>query len=76
MMKILLDAGHGINTPGKRSPLWPDGSQLLEFEFNRDIVRRVASELSRMHLHYEIITPEINDIPLLERGVALIHTLE
>ena len=36
----LLDPGHGIDTPGKRSPLWPDGTQLMEFEFNRDIVRR------------------------------------
>ena len=38
MMMILLDNGHGCDTPGKRSPVWPDGRQLLEWEFNRDIV--------------------------------------
>ena len=40
-MIVLLDNGHGgiINgeyqTPGKRSPVWADGSQLFEGEFNR-----------------------------------------
>lgn len=27
---ILLDNGHGEDTKGKRSPVWKDGSQLLE----------------------------------------------
>ena len=40
MITILLDNGHGNDTPGKRSPIWPDGSQLLEWQFNRDIVTR------------------------------------
>ena len=35
MITILLDNGHGCDTPGKRSPVWPDGRQLLEWEFNR-----------------------------------------
>lgn len=30
-MKIVIDAGHGPNTPGKRSP---DG--MWEFEFNQE----------------------------------------
>mgnify|MGYP000817767973 FL=1 len=36
-MKILIDNGHGRATAGKRSPVWPDGKQLFEYEFNRDI---------------------------------------
>ena len=43
MVKILLDNGHGYDTPGKRSPIWPDGSQLFEWEFNR--VDKIASKL-------------------------------
>ena len=31
-MKVLLDNGHGENTPGKRSPKWSDGSQLKTYE--------------------------------------------
>ena len=42
---IILENGHGSQTPGKRSPIWGDGSQLLEWEFNRDIVRRIAAML-------------------------------
>ena len=41
-MKILLDNGHGEETPGKCSPVWPDGSRLREYEFARDIVRRIT----------------------------------
>jgi hypothetical protein len=38
---VILDAGHGYNTKGKRSPVWSDGSQLFEWEFNRDVVKRI-----------------------------------
>ena len=43
----LLDPGHGgfidgvYQTAGKRSPEFPDGSQLYEGEFNRDVVARI-----------------------------------
>lgn len=63
----LLDNGHGQNTPGKRSPVWADGSQLFEWEFNRDIVRRIADKLDDMAIRYEILTPETNDVSLQER---------
>ena len=39
---VILDAGHGVDTPGKRSPVWKDGTQLFEWEFNRSIVNRVS----------------------------------
>ena len=42
---VILDNGHGEETAGKRSPVWGDGSQLFEWEFNRDIVRRIAAML-------------------------------
>ena len=34
---VIIDAGHGPETPGKRSPIWSDGKQLLEYEMNRKI---------------------------------------
>jgi len=64
---IILDNGHGKDTPGKRSPVWPDGSQLFEYEFNRNIVKRIAAGLRRSKIRYHILVPEINDIPLPER---------
>lgn len=63
----LLDNGHGQNTSGKRSPVWADGSQLFEWEFNRDIVRRIAAKLDDLAIRYEILTPERNDVSLQER---------
>lgn len=65
---IILDAGHGINTPGKRSPIWGDGSQLFEWEFNRDIVRRIAEKLQADGIPYRVLVPEENDVSLTERA--------
>lgn len=62
-MTILLDPGHGSDTPGKRSP---DG-RFREYAFNRDIAARVASELTSLGLNAEIIVPELTDVPLKER---------
>ncbi|MEQ2528805.1 N-acetylmuramoyl-L-alanine amidase [Bacillaceae bacterium CLA-AA-H227] len=41
-MKILIDAGHGYNTPGKRSP---DG--MREYEFNRVVASYAKSLLEK-----------------------------
>ena len=63
-MTILLDPGHGSDTPGKRSP---DG-RFREYAFNRDIAARVASELTSLGLNAENIVPELTDVPLKERA--------
>lgn len=44
-----------------------DGSQLLEWEFNRDIVRRIAAMLKAEGIKFEILVPEDNDVSLPER---------
>lgn len=66
-MRILLDNGHGENTPGKRSPVWPDGTQLYEYEFNRDIARRVHNALRGRGVDCELLLRENVDVPLSER---------
>jgi N-acetylmuramoyl-L-alanine amidase len=72
--QIILDNGHGCNTPGKRSPIWSDGSRLLEWEFNRDIVRRTAGLLRMENVRPFILVPELRDIPLAER-IARVNRL-
>jgi N-acetylmuramoyl-L-alanine amidase len=64
---IILDNGHGVDTPGKRSPVWPDGSQLFEYEFNRDVVQRIASQLGDENIPCYLLVPELRDIGLPER---------
>lgn len=65
---VLLDNGHGKETAGKRSPIWSDGSQLFEWEFNRDIVRRIAEKLQADGIPYRVLVPEENDVSLTERA--------
>lgn len=65
---VLLDNGHGKETAGKRSPVWSDGSQLFEWEFNRDIVRRISEKLEADGIPYRILVPEETDISLTERA--------
>ena len=72
-MIILLDNGHGgiidstYQTEGKQSPLWDNGKQLFEGEFNRSIVNRLIEKLQLHNIKYVNITPEYTDIPLEER---------
>lgn len=67
-LHIIFDAGHGCNTPGKRSPVWADGKQLLEWEFNRDIVKRTCNILDKKGVSYDIISYEREDISLTTRA--------
>ncbi len=53
-----IDAGHGALTAGKRSPVLPDGRQLLEYEFNRDVTRRIFEALDRLGVAYYNVVPE------------------
>lgn len=72
-MIVLLDNGHGslINaeyqTDGKRSPIWNDGSQLFEGEFNRAIVNGIIQQLTRLKIPYVNIAPEYRDVRLETR---------
>ncbi len=62
-MKILIDNGHGVNTPGKRSP---DGL-FREYRYCREIAAAVVEELQRQGYDAERIVPEEEDISLAER---------
>ena len=62
-MKILIDNGHGIETPGKRSP---DGV-LREYAWNRLIAGRIVERLIERSYDAELLVPEETDISLAER---------
>lgn len=62
-MKIVIDAGHGPSTPGKRSP---DG--MKEYDFNRAVAAEMKKELEK----YKGVTvylahDDSRDVPLSER---------
>lgn len=62
-MKICIDAGHGIETAGKRSP---NGSY-LEYEFNRDVAARIKAHLERCGLQTVLTCTGERDVPLSDR---------
>lgn len=71
---VLVGMGHGIDTPGKRSPVWDDGSQLFEWEFNRDVGTKFSYYLAASHIS-SIRFPTVDrDVPLEERS-ALVNEL-
>lgn len=59
-MKILIDNGHGIDTPGKRSP---DG-ELREYRYNREIASALVAGLREKGFDASLLVPEDDDISL------------
>ena len=55
---ILLDGGHGVNTPGKQSP---DGL-LKEYAYAREIVKRIFNSLKELGYEPYILVPETDDV--------------
>lgn len=70
-MKVILDAGHGINTPGKGSPYALHGVEpglyLKEYQYNRWIVDAIARELKLRGVQVEKLVKDDFDMPLSER---------
>lgn len=61
--KIILSPGHGINTPGKRSP----DESLMEWKFNRDLVRRISEKLTEAKIDHVLLEMGNTDVTLQGR---------
>ena len=66
-MKILIDAGHGIDTPGKRSP---DGA-FLEYLWNRQVADLVLARLRAGGYDADLVVTETNDVTLRTRAMRV-----
>ena len=66
-MKILVDPGHGIDTPGKRSP---DGL-FREYLFNRQVADLVLERLKWRNIDASLVVTETNDISLRTRAMRV-----
>lgn len=69
-MKVLIDNGHGIDTPGKRSP---DG-KFREYLWNREVAQLVLEGLLEMGVDAQLVVRETNDVSLRNR-VNRINTI-
>lgn len=60
---VMLDAGHGCNTPGKSSPIFDDGiTQLKEYAYVRDIAYSVYNKLISQGYRCYITHPEVEEL--------------
>ena len=62
-MKILIDPGHGIDTPGTRSP---DGL-FLEYLWNRQVADLILEGLVSAGIDASLVVTETNDVSLRNR---------
>ena len=71
----ILDPGHGgldpetneYVTPGKRSPIWKNGTQYFEGVGNRDIVKRILKKCREENIIAIDVANSWEDIPLSTR---------
>lgn len=69
-MNILIDNGHGVNTPGKQSP---DG-RLREYAWARKCAAQLKAALTAKGYKATLITPEQTDVKLQTR-VARVNSI-
>lgn len=67
LFTVFLDPGHGYDTPGKRSPVFDDGFQLLEWEWTRKLATYVGFKLNEAGVSTRDLVPEKRDICLQSR---------
>ncbi|MGB3547047.1 MAG: N-acetylmuramoyl-L-alanine amidase [Saprospiraceae bacterium] len=70
-----LDNGHGNLSPGKRSPVLPEGKRFYEYEFNRDIVARIERSLRLEGVKYFVVVPEVRVGNFLNTRVLRANTV-
>lgn len=65
---VFLDAGHGINTAGKRSPRFGDKKDyMLEYEFNISLCIMLYKLLRDNKIDAQFSSNDLTDLPLKDR---------
>lgn len=60
---VCIDAGHGVDTKGKRSP----DESLREYKYCRDIAKQLSVRLERVGIGTYIVVPEEYDLSINNR---------
>ena len=65
---VCIDDGHGLETPGKRTPFFPGGKKFMhENEFNRAVADLLKANLERCGFDTLMVAPGDADTPLKTR---------
>lgn len=68
---VLLDNGHGKNTPGKRGPKLENGKQVVEWSYVREIVNGIAKQLYKEGIPYYLVHPEDEEFGSQSKDLVL-----
>lgn len=70
-IRVLVDSGHGSNTPGKGSPYSLYGVKpalkFREWEWTREVADMLVAALRECDINAERLVPETYDVSLIER---------
>jgi len=66
-MLIAIDNGHGIDTPGKRTPVFPEGGQTREWQFNYPTAQKLGTLLRNNGFDILFVSDTEADTPLITR---------
>lgn len=64
---LFIDDGHGQETPGKRTPMFPNGTVIRENEFNRPTAEKLGTLALAAGFEVVQLAPELTDVPLRTR---------
>jgi len=65
---IAIDDGHGMTTPGKRTPFFPNSTRFMhENEFNKIVAQYLKENLERCGFKTLMVAPGDDDVPLKTR---------
>lgn len=67
-LTVILDAGHGKETPGKRSPKLDNGNCLFEWKFTREVCNKIYCLLQSEGIKCIIANKDDKDYKLSERA--------
>lgn len=67
---LILDGGHGITTPERRTPPLGDGRVIQEYEFNKTVAALAELYASQLGFETYLTSPDETDTPLPERTEA------
>jgi len=66
-MLVAIDDGHGLSTPGKRTPFFPDFTFMHENEFNDAVAQLLKINLERCGIETLMVALGNTDVALSER---------
>lgn len=64
---VIIDDGHGMNTSGKQTPKFADGTFMKENDFNDAVAKKMGAKFTQVAVDVYYTATEVGDVPLPTR---------